>query len=192
MSGWVAPATRTTWTKPSVPSSSLAGGQSASRQTSHKPKAAKNSWVRRSRRSATGHRCRERLYCQACPPSSNSRRSDGAKFSRLNLGGTYRCFPRRSAHDGRGRLGTATGHKLNDRSSAGLANHVHYAVSKAGIVGLVRALAVEVGMSGITVNAVAPGVIETHQSADPINSLGPDRTRRQPSPRTSRPKRHRR
>ena len=92
----------------------------------------------------------------------------------VNLGGTYRCFraalPTMVAA-GWGRL-LATSSTTG--ALQGWPNHVHYAVSKAGIVGLVRALAVEVGMSGITVNAVAPGVIETHQSADPINSLGPD------------------
>jgi 3-oxoacyl-[acyl-carrier protein] reductase len=92
----------------------------------------------------------------------------------VNLGGTYRCFraalPTMVAA-GWGRL-LATSSTTG--ALQGWPNHVHYAVSKAGIVGLVRALAVEVGMNGITVNAVAPGVIETHQSADPINSLGPD------------------
>lgn len=51
--------------------------------------------------------------------------------------------------------------------------HPQYAAAKAGIVGLVRSLAVEYGPDGITANAVAPGVIETPQSLDPINSLGP-------------------
>ncbi|MGH7486030.1 MAG: SDR family NAD(P)-dependent oxidoreductase [bacterium] len=92
----------------------------------------------------------------------------------VNLGGTYRCFraalPTMAAA-GWGRL-LATSSTTG--ALQGWPNHVHYAVSKAGIVGLVRALAVEVGLSGVTVNAVAPGVIETHQSADPINSLGPD------------------
>jgi 3-oxoacyl-[acyl-carrier protein] reductase len=56
----------------------------------------------------------------------------------------------------------------------GWPEHVHYTAAKGGIVGLVRGLALEVARQGITVNAVAPGVIETPQSSDPINSLGPE------------------
>jgi 3-oxoacyl-[acyl-carrier protein] reductase len=59
----------------------------------------------------------------------------------------------------------------------GWASHVHYTTAKAGIVGLVRTLAVELGPHGITANAVAPGVIETPQSLDPVNSLGPEGVR---------------
>ncbi len=52
--------------------------------------------------------------------------------------------------------------------------HPHYAASKAGLVGLIQNLAVDYGPDGITANAVAPGVIETPQALDPVNSLGPD------------------
>src|SRR3954452_10306026 len=52
--------------------------------------------------------------------------------------------------------------------------HPQYAASKAGIVGLVQNLAVDYGPDGITANAVAPGVIETPQALDPVNSLGPE------------------
>ena len=43
----------------------------------------------------------------------------------------------------------------------GQAGQVNYAASKAGLIGLTRSLAREVASRGITVNAVAPGYIET-------------------------------
>jgi 3-oxoacyl-[acyl-carrier protein] reductase len=50
--------------------------------------------------------------------------------------------------------------------------HAHYAAAKAGVLGLVRSVAVELGGRNIRANTVIPGLIETPQSLDPVNSIG--------------------
>lgn len=47
---------------------------------------------------------------------------------------------------------------------------VNYAAAKAGLIGAVKSLAVEVAKRGITVNAIAPGVIETEM----VDALAPE------------------
>jgi 3-oxoacyl-[acyl-carrier protein] reductase len=56
---------------------------------------------------------------------------------------------------------------VGPKANAGQAN---YAASKAGLIGLTRTVAVEVARRGVTVNAVAPGFIET----DMTEGLSPD------------------
>ncbi|MGV1827787.1 SDR family NAD(P)-dependent oxidoreductase [Agrobacterium vitis] len=51
--------------------------------------------------------------------------------------------------------------------------HVHYSAAKAGVVGLVRGLAVELAREGVRVNGIAPGYIRTAQLLSEENSLGP-------------------
>lgn len=48
----------------------------------------------------------------------------------------------------------------------GSAGQTNYAASKAGLVGLARSLAREVGTRGITVNVIAPGFVETDMTAE--------------------------
>lgn len=52
---------------------------------------------------------------------------------------------------------------VGPRANAGQAN---YAASKAGLIGMTKTVAVEVARRGVTVNAVAPGLVETGLTAD--------------------------
>ena len=52
--------------------------------------------------------------------------------------------------------------------------HVHYSAAKAGVVGLVRGLAVELAREGIRVNGIAPGYVRTAQALSREHSLGPE------------------
>ncbi|MBN9508430.1 MAG: SDR family oxidoreductase [Alphaproteobacteria bacterium] len=52
--------------------------------------------------------------------------------------------------------------------------HVHYSAAKAGVVGLVRGLAVELARQGVRVNGIAPGYIRTAQALSVQHSLGPE------------------
>jgi 3-oxoacyl-[acyl-carrier protein] reductase len=92
----------------------------------------------------------------------------------VDLNGAWRLFRAALPHMRR----AGYGRLLATSSVAGTVSawpeHPHYAAAKAGLVGLVQTLAVEYGPDGITANAVAPGVIETPQALDPVNSLGPE------------------
>ena len=77
-----------------------------------------------------------------------------------NLTAAYRVAKRAS----RGMLKAKTGRMIFISSVVGLtgsAGQVNYAASKAGLVGLARSVARELGSRGITANVVAPGFVDT-------------------------------
>jgi len=82
-----------------------------------------------------------------------------------NLKGTFNCTKVAQRPMIRQRYGRI----INITSVSGIAGQVgqaNYSASKAGIIGFTKAVARELGLRNITVNAVAPGYVPTDQTAD--------------------------
>ena len=94
----------------------------------------------------------------------------------VDLNGAWRCFRAALPHIA-GRATAACWRRPRSRHGPGVGAYPHYTAAKAGLLGLIRTLAVEYGPDGITANAVAPGVIDTPQANDAVNSLGPEGVR---------------
>ncbi len=78
----------------------------------------------------------------------------------VNLKGCFNCMK----HVTRSMLKQKYGKIINISSVVGVhgnAGQVNYSASKAGIIGMTKSMAKEVGVKGICVNAIAPGFIET-------------------------------
>jgi 3-oxoacyl-[acyl-carrier protein] reductase len=90
----------------------------------------------------------------------------------VDLHGVMRTARAGLRHMGQG--GSVTAVSSISGGVYGWANHAHYTAAKAGVIGLIRSLAVEYAPRGIRANAVIPGLIRSPQSCDPVNSLGPE------------------
>jgi 3-oxoacyl-[acyl-carrier protein] reductase len=78
----------------------------------------------------------------------------------INLNGAFRCIQQVLPTMMRNRWGRIV-NIASVVGQAGAAGQANYAASKGGMIAMTKALAQEIGSRGITVNAVAPGYIET-------------------------------
>lgn len=106
-------------------------------------------------------------------PAGDSREIDADAFDRhfaVNVRGTFLCVQRALRHFVPARYGKVITVSSNF-GHVGVAGLATYCSSKAAVIGLTRALAVEYGAHGININCLCPGATKTainaHTRADP-------------------------
>jgi 3-oxoacyl-[acyl-carrier protein] reductase len=87
-----------------------------------------------------------------------------------HLKGSFLCTRAAQRHMTQRRYGRIV--FLSSRSALGNRGQFNYAAAKAGVQGMARTAAIELGPFGITVNAVAPGFIETSMTRAIVEKTG--------------------
>lgn len=83
----------------------------------------------------------------------------------VNMRGTFNCCQSALKY----MINQKSGSIVNISSMWGISGgscEVHYSASKSAVIGLTKALAKEVGLSGVRVNCIAPGMIDTKMNAE--------------------------
>ena len=115
-------------------------------------------------------------------PFAELNQDDWDRMLAINLTGTFNCIQSAIADMvavGWGRIITIS----SSSAQSGVVNRAHYAASKGGVIALTKALAMEFGPCGITVNTIPPSIIDTpmargpaaHRSLDAVAAVTPVR-----------------
>jgi NAD(P)-dependent dehydrogenase (short-subunit alcohol dehydrogenase family) len=97
-------------------------------------------------------------------PAEATASADWNRVLSINLTGQYFVAREAAKHmleAGRGRIVMMA----SQAALVGLDGHAAYAASKAGLLGMLRSMAVEWGPRGVTVNAISPTVVDTEMTA---------------------------
>ena len=98
----------------------------------------------------------QRLFVDITP-------ADWKRMCDVNLDGVYNvtsCVVKNMIKNGKGSIVNVS----SIWGQYGASCEVHYSAAKAGVIGFTKALAKELGLSKIRVNAVAPGIIDTNMN----------------------------
>src|ERR671927_1201367 len=90
----------------------------------------------------------------------------------VHLGGAFLCARAAQKHMVESNYGRIV--NVSSTSALGNSGQSNYSAAKAGIQGFTKTLAIELGRYGVTVNAVAPGFIETEMTRNTAARLGVD------------------
>jgi len=90
----------------------------------------------------------------------------------VHLKGAFLCSRAAQAHMVTARYGRII--NMSSTSALGNRGQANYATAKAGLQGFTKTLAIELGQFGVTVNAIAPGFIETAMTKATAERIGTD------------------
>lgn len=94
---------------------------------------------------------------------------DWDKMLKINLGGVFICTQEVIPEMLKGKFGRIVNITSIGGQWGGI-NQIHYASSKAGLIGLTKSIAKTFAKDGITCNAIAPGLVSTDMSANELNT----------------------